>query len=148
VYRSSGFAFGAFAAFGVSSFSTSFAARFFASLVPCFFIGVLLLSDWGSNESCPERERFDMKYFELLSISDGRTFMSKQDLEALGYKEEGERFCDQPGCTESDVITQFRNRDGKEILLFHKYKLANEDRYFVEVSLKCLQDRASKPESA
>ena len=74
--------------------------------------------------------------------------MPKKDLEALGYKEEGERFCDQPGITESDVITRFRNPDGKEILLFHKYKLANEDRYFVEISLKCLQERASKPESA
>jgi hypothetical protein len=48
VYFSAGVsAFGAFAAaaFGVSFVSTSFAARFFASLVPCFFIAVLLLSD-------------------------------------------------------------------------------------------------------
>src|ERR1019366_10709808 len=65
VYFSAGFsAFGALAAFVVSFVSTSFAARFFASLVPCFFIGVLLLSDWGSEESCPERERFDTQILE------------------------------------------------------------------------------------
>jgi hypothetical protein len=38
--------------------------------------------------------------------------MSKQDLEALGYKQVGELFYDQAGITESDVVTLFQKDAG------------------------------------
>jgi hypothetical protein len=67
--------------------------------------------------------------------------MSKQDLEALGYKQVGEPFYDQAGITESDLVTLFhKDSEGIDILMLHKYKQAAQDRYFLEVSLATLRE--------
>jgi hypothetical protein len=67
--------------------------------------------------------------------------MSKQDLEALGYKQVGEPFYDQAGITESDVVTLFqKDAGGADILMVHKYQQAAQDRYFTEVSLATLRE--------